>query len=121
MKATSHNAGNGWRDPGDGDDGLSYIAGFSQTPLHPVVDVSWDDAAAFCRWLTENERAAGKLSAGQEFRLPTAAEWSRAVGLPAESGATPEAKNQKIANVYPWGTGYGFLPDCRGLSLVLIG
>jgi formylglycine-generating enzyme required for sulfatase activity len=74
--------------------------------LHPVVNVNWDDAAAFCRWLTEKERAAGKLSAGQEFRLPTDAEWSWAVGLPAESGATPEAKNEKVGNVYPWGTGY---------------
>ena len=103
VKATSHNAGEGWRDPGAGP---SYAAGFSQTPSHPVVHVSWYDAVAFCRWLTEKERAAGTLSAGQEFRLPTDAEWSRAVGLPTESGATPEDKDGKVANVYPWGTGY---------------
>ena len=70
------------------------------------MNVSWNDAEAFCRWLTEKERAAGNLSAGQEFRLPTDAEWSRAVGLPAESGATPEDKDRKIENVYPWGAGY---------------
>jgi formylglycine-generating enzyme required for sulfatase activity len=74
--------------------------------LHPVVNVGWNDAVAFCRWLTEKERAAGNLSARQEFRLPTDAEWSRAVGLPAESGATPEDKDRKIENVYPWGAGY---------------
>jgi formylglycine-generating enzyme required for sulfatase activity len=95
VKATSHNAGEGWRAPG-----------FSQTPLHPVTHVTWDDAQAFCRWLTEKERAAGNLSAGQEFRLPTDAEWSQAVGLSAESGATPEDKDRKIENVYPWGTGF---------------
>src|SRR5262245_53660861 len=78
VKATGHHAGEGWRDPAAVQ---SYAAGFSQTPLHPVVNVSWNDAVAFCRWLTEKER--GKLSAGQEFRLPTDAEWSQAVGLPA--------------------------------------
>jgi formylglycine-generating enzyme required for sulfatase activity len=104
VKATSHNAGEGWRAPGD--TGQGHAAGFSQTPLHPVVYVSWNDAEAFCGWLTEKERAAGNLSEGQEFRLPTDAEWSQAVGLPAESGATPEDKDSKIANAYPWGAGY---------------
>jgi formylglycine-generating enzyme required for sulfatase activity len=104
VKATSHDAGKDWRAPGD--TGQSYLDGFSQTPLHPVVFVSWNDAEAFCRWLTEKERAAGNLSAGQEFRLPTDAEWSQAVGLSAESGATPEDKDRKIEDVYPWGGGY---------------
>ena len=104
VKATGHNAGEGWRDPGAS--GESWVAGFSQTPLHPVVNVSWNDAVAFCRWLTEKERAAGNLLAGQEFRLPTDAEWSGAVGLPGESGATPQEKNGQIENVYPWGIGY---------------
>ena len=103
VKETRYNAGESWRDP---EATQSYAAGFSQTPLHPVVNVTWNDAVAFCRWLTEKERATGKLSAGQEFRLPTDAEWSQAVGLPAESGATPEDKGGKIANVYPWGIGY---------------
>jgi len=104
VKATSHNAGEGWRDPEA--IGQDYAAGFSQTPLHPVVNVTWNDAEAFCRWLTEKERAAENLSAGLEFRLPTDAEWSRAVGLSAESGTTPEDKDGKIANVYPWGAGF---------------
>lgn len=108
VKATGHNAGDGWRDPALSARGsnLEQDAVFSQTPLHPVVNVSWNDAVAFCRWLTEKERAAGKLSAGQEFRLPTDAEWSQAVGLPAESGSTPEDKDRKIEDVYPWGGGY---------------
>jgi formylglycine-generating enzyme required for sulfatase activity len=107
VKATSYNAGEGWRDPGGiKASGRSDVAGFSQTPLHPVVNVSWNDAEAFGRWLTEKERAAGNLSAGQEFRLPTDAEWSRAVGLSAEPGATPQDKDRKIQNVYPWGAGF---------------
>ena len=90
VKATSHNAGEAWRAPGD--TGQSYVAGFSQTTLHPVVNVRWNDAEAFCRWLTEKERAEGNLSAGQEFRLPTDAEWSQAVGLPAELGQPRRTK-----------------------------
>lgn len=42
--------------------------GFSgQTPAHPVVNVTWKDAVAFCDWLSRKER--------QEYRLPTEAEW----------------------------------------------
>jgi formylglycine-generating enzyme required for sulfatase activity len=108
VKATSYNAGEGWRDPDVASRGsnIDPDAVFSQTPLHPVTYVSWNDAVAFCGWLTEKERAEGRLSAGQEYRLPTDAEWSQAVGLPAESGATPEDKDRKIENVYPWGAGY---------------
>jgi len=66
--------------------------------------VSWDDAQAFCQWLTDKERGAGKLSTSQSYRLPTDAEWIAAVGLPSETGATPRDKNKKIADVFPWGT-----------------
>ena len=108
VRATGHDAGEGWRDPALAARGsnMDSTAVFSQTPLHPVTSVSWNDAVAFCRWLTEKERAAGKLSAQQEFRLPTDAEWSQAVGLPAESGATPQEKDRKIEDVYPWGGAY---------------
>jgi formylglycine-generating enzyme required for sulfatase activity len=109
VKATSYSADERWRAPGD--TGEVHVAGFSQTPLHPAVDVSWNDEIAFCAWLTDRERAAGTLSAGQEFRLPSDDEWSRAVGLPAESGATPEDKGEQQADVYPWGAGY---PPPRG-------
>ena len=36
----------------------------------PVIDVSWDDAVAYCRWLSEET--------GHDYRLPTEAEWEYA-------------------------------------------
>ena len=77
--------------------------GFTQADTHPVVKVNWEDANAFCAWLTKKELAAGKIKAGQKYRLPTDAEWSVAVGLGQEKGNTPEAKRRGIKDVYPWG------------------
>ena len=77
---------------------------FRQTADHPVVNVSWEDAQAFCAWLTKKERAEGKIKADQRYRLPTDAEWSVAVGLEGEAGGAPKDKNMKIKGVYPWGT-----------------
>jgi len=37
---------------------------------HPVVDVSWNDASAYCAWLREKT--------SRPYRLPTEAEWEKA-------------------------------------------
>ncbi len=84
--------GHSWKDPG-----------FKQSPEHPVVGISREDANYFCKWLTDKERAAGALTAAQFYRLPTDREWSDAVGLTGETGGTPEERSGKIKNVYPWG------------------
>jgi formylglycine-generating enzyme required for sulfatase activity len=44
--------------------------GWEQTDEHPVVNVTWNDAVAFCRWLSKKE--------GRTYRLPTEAEWEYA-------------------------------------------
>ncbi len=41
--------------------------GFAQTPLHPVCGVCWDDAQAFCAWLTKKESSEGILQPGQHL------------------------------------------------------
>lgn len=47
-------------------------------PNHPVVGVTWYEAAAYCAWLTERLRLSGRLSAAEVARLPTEAEWEHA-------------------------------------------
>jgi len=77
----------------------------SAGPEYPVVNVSWNDASAFCSWLTGVERKAGAISANESYRLPTDDEWSVAVGIGGrETGTSPKDKSGKLAGVYPWGT-----------------
>ena len=78
-------------------------ADFPQTATHPIVKVNWFDAMAFCKWLTDKEREENLIEDQQAYRLPTDLEWSVAVGLVNESGATPQARDGKIKNEFPWG------------------
>ena len=52
-------AGASWRNPG-----------FTQGDDHPVTCVSWNDAVAFCNWLSRKEN--------RTYRIPTEAEWEYA-------------------------------------------
>ena len=63
-------------------------------PESPVVSVSWDDAQAFCTWLSENS--------GLEYRLPSDHEWSLAVGIGnrEDPNASPKDKNGLIGGQY---------------------
>lgn len=78
--------------------------GFKQGPIHPAVNVSWNDAKSFCQWLTDKERKAGNITGQQSYRLPTDAEWSLAAGLKEPPEGTPQAKDGKTTNAFPWGT-----------------
>jgi formylglycine-generating enzyme required for sulfatase activity len=52
---------------------------------HPVVHVSWNEATAFCRWLSQKD--------GRKYRLPTEAEWEYAA-------------RGSDGRVFPWGNDF---------------
>jgi len=72
VKEAGHWAPRGW-------EGLDYPPGKGD---HPVVNVSWEDAQAYCRWLSEKT--------SKPYRLPTEAEWEKAA-------------RSADGRIYPWG------------------
>jgi eukaryotic-like serine/threonine-protein kinase len=89
---------------------------FEQGPDHPAVNVTWHDANAFCAWLTERERKAGKILADQSYRLPGDREWSCAAGISDLEDTThdrPDNRIGKRAAIYPWGA-EATMPDHAG-------
>ncbi len=73
--------------------------GFAQ---YPVVGVSWDQATAFCNWRSDFFNSANRIK-GQQYRLPTEAEWEYA------------ARGGRQLALYPWGGNY--VRDNKGCFL----
>ena len=69
--------------------------GFKQGDDHPVVNVTWSDAVAMAKWLSQKE--------GKRYRLPTEAEWEYAcragTNTRYHSGDDPQSL-AKVANVF---------------------
>jgi formylglycine-generating enzyme required for sulfatase activity/energy-coupling factor transporter ATP-binding protein EcfA2 len=65
---------------------------------HPVVNVTWDDAMAYCRWLSQVK--------GKAITLPSEAQWEKA------------ARGDKDRREYPWGDTFE-ATRCNGWPLDL--
>lgn len=69
---------------------------------YPVVGVTWEQAQAFCQWRTQLFNNANFIG-GQDYRLPTEAEWEYA------------ARGGRRMALYPWGGNY--VRDAQGCFL----
>jgi formylglycine-generating enzyme required for sulfatase activity len=90
-----------------------------ELPNHPVVNITWHDARAFCMWLTEHWRTKGWLLKDWHVRLPTESEWEKAarggLKIPRKplltgpqdfkeiQGEIAMTQNPSPQQKYPWG------------------
>lgn len=88
VKATKYQAPDHWQD-GRIPKGLES---------HPVVNVAWYDAIAYCEWLSK--------MTGKPITLPSEAEWEKA------------ARGDKDKRVYPWGDEFA-ASKCNTMELGL--
>jgi formylglycine-generating enzyme required for sulfatase activity len=56
---------------------------FRTRPRHPVLEITWTDAAAYCKWLSDRT--------GKNYHLPSEAQWEKA------------ARGGLEGAIYPWG------------------
>tara|TARA_R110002095_G_scaffold7891_3_gene13742 strand:+ start:1940 stop:2968 length:1029 start_codon:yes stop_codon:yes gene_type:complete len=93
--------------------------GYKMTGNYPVLNVTWNDAVAFCDWLSQKE--------GTTYRLPTEAEWEYACragttsmfqtgdsskGLSEVSNIADQTAKEKLMNYQS----FSFLPERDGYT-----
>lgn len=102
-------------------------------PNHPVVGITWYEALAFTRWVTETWREEGVLPEGWDVRLPSEAEWEKAARGGLEIPDRPHVvsignikantpltqKNETPQRAYPWGNDPD--PNCANYNETGIG
>ncbi len=70
-------------------------------PAHAATYISWEDAAEFCKALTEQEQAAGRLAKDWRYDLPTDAQWVYACRA-GKTTAYSFGDDQTLLGDYAW-------------------
>ncbi|NJM37061.1 MAG: SUMF1/EgtB/PvdO family nonheme iron enzyme [Akkermansiaceae bacterium] len=76
---------------------------FPQAADHPAVNISREDAKAFCTWLTVREQKAERIAQTHMYRLPTDLEWSEMAGIVEKADMSPSWRDAQKESIFLWG------------------